>query len=301
MADIHPEGVDLELLLLMGDAGVSGDEDSHPSIGLLGEFAGPFCLPNKILDVVWIDNTKVFDAASLDQFFKREGAAGMTVGGHARFRSRLHPGHGRDGIVEDHENEPGPIIHGIEESLRSGVVEGRVSNRGDDGDVFAVLVIGLVEAARKGDGSSHVVAGIDRIHVHSKGIASDVAGKDTVGEGPLEGKKGGPVRTSGAEGGPADGQARGKPPFFHRSEVEASSLKGMENLFARVDKIRVTVSGQHLPFAGDGSVQPSQNFGLVPDLKFDDRFGFFKDQDMIAFLDEGLHHSRWEAGRGFRS
>ena len=41
------------------------------------------------------------------------------------------------------------------------MIESRISDRGDDGDVFAILMKSLVEAAGEGDGRSHVMAGID--------------------------------------------------------------------------------------------------------------------------------------------
>ena len=151
-------------------------------------------------------------------------------------------------------------------------------------------MIGLVEATRKGDGRTHVVAGIDRIHVHSQGVASDVAWKDASGKGPFESEKGGPMRTSGTEGRPADG----------KPEVGNHLFKGCSRgLFPewewtafckRSERYWVTISGTISPSLGTVPSSLPRTFGLVPDLKFDDRFGLFKDQDMIAFPDEGLHH-----------
>ena len=124
MADVDLCGFDLELLFLIGDAGIAGNENGHSALWLLRIFIGSFCFPNHALDIVRIDNSKVFDAAPFHQFFKRERPAGMAVSRHSRLRSGLHSRHGRDGIVEDDKKEPGPIIDGIQEALRSGVIEG---------------------------------------------------------------------------------------------------------------------------------------------------------------------------------
>ncbi len=110
----------------------------------------------------------------------------MAISRHSGFRSGLHPCHGCDGIVEDDENKFSPIIDSIQKARGTRMIESRISNRGNDRNLFTILMVSLIEAAGKSDGSAHIVTGIYRFHIHSKSVTSDVAGEDTFGEGALE-------------------------------------------------------------------------------------------------------------------
>src|SRR4030067_2072794 len=130
----------------------------------------------------------------------------MTVSRHSGFRSGLHTCHCGNGIVEDDENKFSPIIYSIQESRGARMIGGRISNRGNDGNVFAVLMIGLIEAAGESDGSPHVVTGIYCFHIHSQSVTPDIAGKDTLWKGLFQGEERRPVWTSRTEGWPTNGK-----------------------------------------------------------------------------------------------
>ncbi len=97
----------------MGDTGISGDEDRHTAVRLLGVSPCPPGLPDEILHVVGIHNANVLDTASSDQFLQGEGGTGMSIRCDSRFRCRLHSCHGGNGIVKDDQNKPCAVVNRI--------------------------------------------------------------------------------------------------------------------------------------------------------------------------------------------
>ncbi len=196
MTDFHLDGIHLELCFLIDDAGVTSDENGHPTLSLLGMLIGFFDFPDHRFGIVGINDPNIFHPASLHQFFKRKGFTRMPIRRHSGFRSGLHACHGGDGVIQDDENKSCPIIDGIEKPGGSGVIKGGIADRGNNGNPFTILVVSLIEATRKGDGSPHIMAGIDSLQIHSKGIAANIARENPVGKGLLNGEEGSPMRTS---------------------------------------------------------------------------------------------------------
>ena len=150
-------------------------------------------------------------AAGPHQVRDEHRVARLPGGGEAHLGGGLVAGHGRGGVVQDHQDEAGLMKHRVDQGRDPGVEKGGVPDGGHDGgELPAPGGVGPVEPRGLADAGAHAVAGVHRPQVQAQGVAADVAGEDARREGRLNGVERRPVGAAGAEGGAVAAARRGR-------------------------------------------------------------------------------------------
>ena len=157
--------------------------------------------------------------------------------------------------------------HRVDQGRDPGVEKGGVPDGGHDGGEFSAPGgVGPVEARGLADAGAHTVAGVHRPQVQAQGVAADVAGENPRREGRLNGVERRPVGAAGAEGGAVAAARRGR---------DHPGRQLQKRLQHRADDVGGQFPGPgHQP--GGAALDPG-----VGQLQFDDRIGFFDDQNFF--------------------
>ena len=97
---------------------------------------------------------------------------------------------------------PGQIYllnHRVDQRRHPGMEKSRIPDGGHNIGPFFFIFIGMIKAGCLADGRPHTKHRIDRPQIQPQGVTADITGVYTSGGGFFNGKKAGPVRTSGTQ------------------------------------------------------------------------------------------------------
>ena len=244
-----------------------GDDHRHPARGAPAIGVGLLQQVHERGEVVGVGLFDEAGAAGPHQVRDEHRVARLPGGGETHLGGGLVAGHGRGGVVQDHQDETGLMKHRVDQGRDPGMEKGGVPDGGHDGgELPAPGGEGPVEPRGLADAGAHAVAGVHRPEVQAQGVAADVAGEDARREGRFDGVERGPVGAAGAEGGPVAAALRGR---------HAPGRQIQEGLQHRADDVRGQLAGPG-DQPGGAALDPG-----VGQLQFDDRIGLFDDQDLF--------------------
>jgi hypothetical protein len=124
---------------------MTGNDDGDAPFRLLGVLGGFFQDFRHFLDVVGIQDFNEVHSTPCDNSLQRDGLSLAPVRPDSHGRGRLHPGHGRGQVVQNHQDEPRPVVHGVEKTGRTGMVKGRIAYGRYDRLIDFILCEGVVK------------------------------------------------------------------------------------------------------------------------------------------------------------